>query len=200
MINHTNKFIFIHIPKCAGSSFEKAFKINPTKYDADILTGLPPGSDNHGWLQHCTLKQIELDFKIDIDDFYKFTCVRNPWSRVVSSYFYESKYMRKYDYMMSFEEFVRNPKYINNQHAGLQYEFILNSKNIPSMEFIMRQENLQEDFNIVCDNIKIDRKRLPRINRSTHKHYTEYYDDETRGLVAEKYAKDIEYFGYEFGD
>ena len=39
---------------------------------------------------------------------------------------------------------------------------------------------------------------LPHHNRSQHAHYSSYYDDETRDLVAQHWARDIETFGYRF--
>ena len=42
--------------------------------------------------------------------------------------------------------------------------------------------------------------KLPQRNKSEHKHYSHYYDDESVQLVSKIFNKDLKFFGYEFED
>ena len=123
--------------------------------------------------------------------------IRNPFDRMISWYFDTAK-RRFYQFnheSISFTDAVKNKPEWVSKLPQLSY-FNKGAKNINYIRF----ENLQEDFNTACDKIGIPHQKLTHENKTEHKHYTEYYDDETRQIVAERYAKDIEYFGYKFGE
>lgn len=72
--------------------------------------------------------------------------------------------------------------------------------------FIGRFENLRDDFIDIMDRLQVEqadalREALDnreRKNVSRHSHYSHYYDDELRDLVAEQESSLIEKFGYRF--
>ncbi len=67
------------------------------------------------------------------------------------------------------------------------------------IDFVGRFENINSDFETVSKKIGVDVK-LPHVYKSENrkKDYREYYDDVTREFVAEKFKKDIDFFGYTF--
>ena len=214
MININKKFIFIHVPKTGGSSItqslllDEKIELGPRSYDGLSLDTAKKFFGTHAPnFQHLKLGPL-LRIAPKAEGFFKFIFCRNPFARILSEYFYcishngckfsgnRRDFLQKYP---SFREFILDSA-INKcswtPHADSQYSFIKGHE----VDFIGKFENLQEDFNIICDKIGLPRRTLPHKNASKHKHYAEYYDDETRQIVAEKYAKDIEYFGYKFGE
>jgi hypothetical protein len=194
MISHKHKFIFVHINKTGGTSIEVLLKKYSNKFK-----------------RHQSI--IDLNKEASSNDYFKFTFARNSWDRFLSLYKYRIKTNQTNlgSNPIPFKEWAKhiydkNPEYYNTPNKfkllllSDQLDWITDAKGSVNMDFIGRFEKLQEDFNIVCDKIGIPHPQLPHKNKSNHKHYTEYYDDETRQIVAEKFAKDIKYFDYEFGD
>lgn len=68
MIDHNRKAIMVHIDKCAGTSICNMF---------DSYEG-----------GHSTWKMYAEHFPEEWDTYFKFAFVRNPWDRVVSSFFW----------------------------------------------------------------------------------------------------------------
>ena len=62
----------------------------------------------------------------------------------------------------------------------------------------MRFESLQADFDAVCAKLGVPLTPLPHYNASGKAAFSEYYDDETIEVVAQRFREEIECFGYVF--
>ena len=196
MIIDEHKFIFVHLRKTGGTSIQDFFT-----GDSDV---------SKGWVyKHFEPKDYYSRNPKKWNDYFKFSFVRNPFCFLVSYYHFrimrlkgelgEVELFMKEQYENScFEEWIKEGFFGDPRIRPQVEQLSINNK--VAVDFIGRFENLQNDFNIVCDKIGIPRQQLPHKNKTKRKHYTEYYDEETKQIVAEKYAKDIEMFGYEFGE
>ncbi len=188
------QFVFVHIPKCGGISIY---------------------SDEFIYFHHNLRDKNFVYFKDSLERKgaeFSFAFVRNPWDRLVSAYEYlknggicpldAEDYLNLFSKYENFKEMVLNWEevFFDQIHFKSQSDWICDNDGNIIVDFVGKFENLQQDFDIVCDRMQIPRKKLPHTNKTNHKHYTKYYNDEIREIVAKKYARDIEYFGYKFGE
>lgn len=75
--------------------------------------------------------------------------------------------------------------------------------NKPANDYVIRFEEVHQGVEHVCKKLGLifNEQQLKHYKNSPRDaHYTEYYDDETEDIVRHLYKKDIDYFGYEFGN
>lgn len=224
MISHKYRCIFIHIPKCAGTSIESAL--------GHLENHTGRGGQDHRIYRHIekplpikevlssgnnireAWRRFRNSFKIpenprnaytvtkeQFQSYYSFSFVRNPWARAFSWY----------QNMMADPLHRKNLNIPDNQpfseflakHAGKGYlrpqtYWLKNYSGSIELDFIGRFENLQEDFKKICQDLNIDGVQLPHKLKSKNVDYRDYYHDGLVELVAEVYSEEIEMFGYTF--
>ena len=209
MISHEHKFIFIHIPKTAGTSVENLFfsaaerVLHPsTPAELQICRSTLFGQDvNKKYLQHLTAEEIKHSPYITPEyfkNYFTFTFVRNPWDRAVSEWKWRTASNPKSAHL-SLEEFLNKvARKREDAHDMSQYSFIYDKNQHKLVKFIGRFEKLQEDFLHICKQIKHPPTELPHANKTERKPYQEYYNTYSKELVGELFKEDIKIFNYTF--
>lgn len=179
--------LFIHIPKAAGTSIAHAF------YEEDP------------W--HYTPATYEFLSKSLTRKLFKFTFVRNPYTRLASTYKYSFKqlevnpntsiaFITKYE---SFEDFITKglTKELINSHYFLrqQVDYLIYFKKEIGFDFIGRFENLEHDFDIAKKHLGLN-CCLPNSNKSPQNIAADY-DDELAKIVHSLYRADFEMLKYQ---
>jgi len=201
-IIHSHKAIYFDIPKVATSSifsliYKEVYNKEKDNY-YDMYRFFPQ------------VREIDTDKKW-FKEYYKFTFVRNPYSKIVSCYkdlIVKHKIKSIIDCLgisedASFKEFVsavskKTDKELGDMDTHIRPQHLYLYKNNKLLvDYIGRVESIKEDINIIFKKIgfnKVD--EIPTLNRSAIDDYKKYYNDETRDIVFKRYKKDFELFNY----
>ena len=201
-LSYDPKFIFVHIPKTAGTSI------------SNCLNTVARGKVERGclrcdWDHHTTARQFKhrLGYK-QYNDSFTFSFVRNPWDWMYSWYNMhnwqkhqpiEFKYwLMEYNHLMA-NTHLEGEEIVPSQKRG-QMDWLTDEKGDIIVDYIGRFENLNNDFEFIRKklNIKVELPKLNTRKGVSHKSYREAYDNEMIDFVYKYCKKDIEEFGYEF--
>jgi hypothetical protein len=167
---------------------------------------------------------LKIKNKDIFDNFKKITVVRNPWDQLISFYWWsfsdESKnnnfYIKKDDskskskkkFKIFLNEKFKYTSYIDNINriidTPIAYVSNTNQGFIGKpMTHYIKYENIDVDYETIFSNILFDNKlkKLPNLKSDIKKidrHYSFYYDYETRRLVEKAFRKTIDKFNYKF--
>jgi hypothetical protein len=166
-----------------------------------------------GPLQHLTAVAIRQVLANDaaFSSYFKFAVVRNPWDRLVSTLAWtDQKWARGEELTAAqFNDKVQQAHTALraamasgdwrslSQHFYPQCTFIWDAQRRSLVDFVGRYEDLQTSWRQIRERLGVTAD-LPVRMKSHHRDYRDYYTPETRRLVGDMYALDVQMFNYEF--
>lgn len=206
MISHEKRCIFVHIPKTGGTSIEDVIWPGE-RAEADLWMGFVRPMWNKyqtGGLQHLLASQIREEVGAEtFDSYFRFAVVRNPWDKAVSQFLFMRKRedlrafagMRKRDNLAKYLSLIRKKEHV--QWAP-QMRFLLDGNGEQIVDHVARFERLEAECRAIFRRLDIGPAELPHRKKTERAPYQDYYNAETREMVADMYKDDIALLGYAF--
>ena len=211
MVSDKYRCIFVHVPKVAGQSIEQFF-LDLHGLTWEQRSGLLLRHNTDRAIGPVRLAHLLASEYVDcghvsrdtFERYFKFSFVRNPWSRLVSEYACRREYRKIPFKRWVMRDFPEPDMYTDTyRHVIPQCDYLYDSDGKLLVDFVGKFENLRQDFKIVCDRLGIDHSDLPHRNATAEQKsgfgqwlrkllsppppknvpYTEYYDDELSILL-----------------
>lgn len=141
------------------------------------------------------------------DSLFTFSIIRNPWDRMVSMYHYRKIQVKNIPEDMTFSEYI----YLLNKDRGtglFKYhgyyfsnaDYLLDDHGEILVSYVGRYENRESDMKKIAEFTGIHDigKIFTQKSRENSESYRQYYNAESRDIVADLFRKDLDLFGYTF--
>jgi hypothetical protein len=203
------KFLFIHIPKTAGTSLRKVLNRHAAgpgllNFLSRRITRLSPGLGQRFFYRwrtfepHIRFSEAQgLLPSQELDGCFKFCFVRNPYERLVSFFchietHFEHPYHERFKKLGGFAGLVAH---LEELAEPSQLFYTLNHKGQPAMDFVGRFENINEDYDHIARRLGIE-AQLPHLNAKKGVRWRDFYNDALQMEVRRYYEEDFVAFGY----
>jgi hypothetical protein len=196
MFDIKNKIIFTHPQKTGGTTIESAFRWHPkykTSKDINAYRSFFQMIKHASLSQHIfQLEKLGYNHK----DFFKFTCVRNPWDAAVSFYLFFRKEKRQIA-MSSFQDFLL--EVCSDKDSFLNASFFYFHNGEYCIDYVIRYENYKEDAEKIFKKYGVDwNENFHTGIRPKNLCYKNFYNEFTKKIVENKANDLIKLFNYKF--
>ncbi|MDD5273139.1 MAG: sulfotransferase family 2 domain-containing protein [Methylovulum sp.] len=220
IINHSYKFIFVHVPKTAGTSLTSALEKYTHYCDLEIGGTVfgeqiqPAYRKRFGLAKHSPAAEIRnMIGTVAWAQAFTFSFVRNPFSRCLSTYHFLRKWeghnpelSNKIKKFNSFDEYVLSDIWQDTNGPDEIFRpqiYWLRGKintNAILVDFVGHVERIDEDFSYILNAIGIPKHKhptsLPKLNSSQASSIADIKNDAVIEKIVAKYRADFETFNY----
>jgi hypothetical protein len=200
------KIVFLAVPRSGTSSLEKALTPLLGNY-LDLESDRYKHIFRH-FMRSCTRREAATKY----DSYFKFTFVRNPWTRLFSCYLAKVRRVPNRHFRLlgldrcrTFEDFVMRvcdipDEYADEHFMSQDYLLTYQGKFLPDQ--VYRFETYSEDWNNLRQNLEqqtgVELLGLPHIFKTKSDDFRREYTSRLVDLVGERYRADCNRFEYTY--